>query len=119
MKAAVGQIWASNDSRDRAHNWRQERLVIAVHDGYAYLQTRRNGKLVGTGATQGSHRVALAANGSIKRHRYVSSGLDPTRQQEAAQRADNIEREADDLERQSIALRAQADSIRSSWNLPA
>lgn len=116
MKAAVGQIWASNDSRDRAHGWRQERLVTAIDDGCAFLQTRRDGMPIGTG---GSYGVALAPDGSIKRHRYIHAGLDPQRQQEAAQRADNLEREAEEAERQAFALRAQADAIRASWNLPA
>jgi hypothetical protein len=113
MKAAVGQIWASNDQRDIAHNYRQERIVTSVENGRAFLKTRDGSPYCG------SFGVKLAADGSVSRHRYVSPGLDPQRQQEAAQRADNIEAEAKDLIQQAEALFAQATSIRQSWNLPA
>jgi hypothetical protein len=119
MRAAVGQIWASTDSRDAKHGWRQERIVTSIseHKGirYAFLQTRRHGQPVGNG----SHGVKLAPDGSIPRHRYVAAGLDPKRQQDAAQRADNLEVEADELYRQALAKRAQAEQLRESWMLPA
>ena len=112
MKAAVGQLWASTDPRDVRLNVRQERVVTDVRDGYAFLHTRG-------GAHGGAHGVKLSASGSIPRHRYVSAGLDPQRQQDAAQRADNLEAEADELYQQALAKRAQAEQLRESWMLPA
>ena len=121
MKAQPGQIWASNDKRDQAHNYRQRRLVTSVDEGAtarapfgrAFLRTMDGSPYTG------SFGVALDANGSVKRHRYVSPGLDPVRQQDAEQRANNLEAEADDLYAQALAKRAEAERIRQSWNLPA
>ena len=118
MKAAVGQVWASTDPRDVTLNVRQERIVTDVpgpgdsRHGTAFLRT--------TGSRfDGSFGIKLAKDGSIPRHRYVSPGLDPQRQQDAAQRADNLEAEADELCQQALAKRAQAEQLRESWMLPA
>lgn len=112
MKAATGQVWASTDPRDVRLNVRQERVVTDVRDGYAFLHTRG-------GSHGGAHGVKLSVNGSIPRHRYVSPGLDPTRVQDAAQRADNLDAEADDLYQQALAKRAEAERLRETWMLPA
>jgi hypothetical protein len=122
MKASVGQIWASTDSRDTRINHRQRRIVTRVDPacrprapyGRAFLRTMDD-----VSPYTGSFGVQLAADGSIRRHRYVSPGLDPERVQDAAQRAANLDVEADDLYAQALAKRAEAERLRETWMLPA
>ncbi len=120
MKAQVGQIWASTDTRDVAHDHNQQRVVTRVEPTPTARAPHGRAFLRGNNSRfKGSFGVQLDADGSIKRHRYVSPGLDPVGQQEAEQRAYNLEAEADDLYAQALARRAQAEQLRESWMLPA
>lgn len=59
----VGQVWASNDSRDVAADHNQFREVVAVEHGYAFLTSQ-------SAKRKGAYGVRVNSRG-IERHRLV------------------------------------------------
>lgn len=67
----AGQVWASNDSRDRREGWRQERIVLDVRDNGLGI-----GQMIATlytlpGKPHQSASDCGVEGGAILRHRFV------------------------------------------------